>query len=190
MDSHPLPPFGGSPAAELMMQPMEHFRAHVFDSHASSSSKSESEADRDMEITTLARTLSQTSQQDCTPTDKPSGSINTFLDTSDPELDPHSGQFKSRKWVKNMLQITCHDPDRYPRRTAGVSFRSLNVFGYGTAADYQTTFANFWLKGIGWTRCIFGLEKRLRIEILRDFDGIVHSGEMLVVLGRPGRYVI
>ena len=26
-----------------------------------------------------------------------------------------------------------------------------------------------------------------KIQILRDFDGLVKSGEMLVVLGRPGR---
>lgn len=28
--------------------------------------------------------------------------------------------------------------------------------------------------------------RKLRIDILRDFEGIVRSGEMLMVLGRPG----
>lgn len=151
---------------------------------------SESGDDRDRQITTLALSLSQVSRQNSLRSGETSEGINTFLDsTSDPELDPNSGQFKSRKWAKNIIQMTSRDPDRYPRRTAGVSFRNLNVFGYGTAADYQMNFANFWLKGAGWFRNILGFQKKVRIDILRDFEGIVHSGEMLVVLGRLGRYV-
>ncbi|GKZ32454.1 hypothetical protein AbraIFM66950_001842 [Aspergillus brasiliensis] len=133
-------------------------------------------------ITALARSLSQLSSK--------SGIVegtNTFLDpTSDPELDPNSDQFNSRKWTKNLLKITSRDPDRYPRRTAGVSFRSMNVFGYGTAADYQANVANMWLKGFGWLREKLGCGKKVRIDILRNFEGFVHSGELLVVLGRPG----
>ncbi|PWY78837.1 hypothetical protein BO83DRAFT_356261 [Aspergillus eucalypticola CBS 122712] len=133
-------------------------------------------------ITALARSLSHLSNK--------SGigeGTNTFLDpTSDPELDPNSEQFNSQKWTKNLLRITSRDPDRYPRRTAGVSFRNMNVFGYGTAADYQTNVANMWLKGFGWFREKLGYGKKVRIDILRNFEGFVHSGELLVVLGRPG----
>jgi ABC-type multidrug transport system ATPase subunit len=32
-----------------------------------------------------------------------------------------------------------------------------------------------------------GKGQKRRIDILRNFDGLVKSGEMLVVLGRPGR---
>ncbi|GLA59934.1 hypothetical protein AtubIFM54640_011358 [Aspergillus tubingensis] len=133
-------------------------------------------------ITALARNLSHLSSK--------SGigeGTNTFLDpTSDPELDPNSEQFNSQKWTKNLLRITSRDPDRYPRRTAGVSFRNMNVFGYGTAADYQANVANMWLKGFGWFREKLGYGKKVRIDILRNFEGYVHSGELLVVLGRPG----
>ncbi|OJZ85975.1 hypothetical protein ASPFODRAFT_135244 [Aspergillus luchuensis CBS 106.47] len=133
-------------------------------------------------ITALARSLSHLSSK--------SGigeGTNTFLDpTSDPELDPNSEQFNSEKWTKNLLRITSRDPDRYPRRTAGVSFRNMNVFGYGTAADYQANVANMWLKGFGWFREKLGYGKKVRIDILRNFEGYVHSGELLVVLGRPG----
>ncbi|RAH63243.1 hypothetical protein BO85DRAFT_19895 [Aspergillus piperis CBS 112811] len=133
-------------------------------------------------ITALARSLSHLSSK--------SGigeGTNTFLDpTSDPELDPNSEQFNSQKWTKNLLRITSRDPDRYPRRTAGVSFRNMNVFGYGTAADYQANVANMWLKGFGWFREKLGYGKKVRIDILRNFEGYVHSGELLVVLGRPG----
>lgn len=160
------------------------------DTPGSETPVSESGEDRDRQITTLARSLSQISRQNSLrAASEPAEGVNTFLDLSDPELDPNSDQFKSRKWVTNIIQMTSRDPERYPRRTAGVSFRNLNVFGYGTAADYQMDFANFWLKGAGWFRSVLGLQKKVRIDILRDFEGIVHSGEMLVVLGRPGRYV-
>ncbi|PWY72123.1 hypothetical protein BO94DRAFT_476102 [Aspergillus sclerotioniger CBS 115572] len=133
-------------------------------------------------IAALARSLSQLSGKSSS-----GEGTNTFLDpTSDPELDPNSDQFNSRQWTKNLLQITSRDPDRYPRRTAGVSFRNLNAFGYGTAADYQADVANIWLKGFGWLREKLGCGNKVRIDILRNFEGFVHSGEMLVVLGRPG----
>ncbi|KAJ5765834.1 ABC multidrug transporter A-2 [Penicillium odoratum] len=142
----------------------------------------QSEQKRHQEITKLARTFSQLSQQNSSGSD----AINTFLDPSNnPELDPNSPDFNSRKWVRNTLQLT-RDPDRFPRRTAGVSFQKLNVFGYGTAADYQVNFANVWLKMLDGVRHMVGLGKKVRIDILRDFEGIVEHGEMLVALGRPG----
>lgn len=135
-------------------------------------------------ITALARGLSKISRQSSS---FPDDGTNTFLDpTGDPTLDPSSDQFSSRKWVKNLLRITSSDPDRYPRRTAGVSFRNLSAFGFGTAADYQMDVANMWLKAFGWLRGAMGYGKKVRIDILRNFEGYVKSGEMLVVLGRPG----
>lgn len=133
-------------------------------------------------ITTLARRFSQLSGTS-------QAGINTFLDsTEDPELDPNDDKFDSRKWVKNLLTMTSRDPDRYPRRTAGVTFRNLTVFGYGTGADFQANFLNIWVTVLDWLRTKLGFMKPKPITILQDFDGIVRPGEMLVVLGRPGRY--
>ncbi|KAB8232014.1 pleiotropic drug resistance family ABC transporter [Aspergillus alliaceus] len=132
-------------------------------------------------ITELARSLSRLSQKSVS-----GDGVNPFLNVSDPELDPNSEQFNSRKWTKNLLHITLRDPERYPHRTAGVSFRNLNAFGYGTAADYQATVSNVWLKAVGWVRGLVGGGNKVRIDILRNFEGFVRSGEMLVVLGRPG----
>lgn len=155
------------------------------------------EETRHKEITALARTFSKLSQQSQqahvarAEPDHEDGDlgVNTFLYPEvDPELNPNDpDHFNSRKWTKNFLQMTARDPDRYPRRTAGVSFRNLNVFGYGTAADYQTNFGNAWLKMMSWVQGQLGLREKKRIDILRNFEGIVHEGEMLVVLGRPGR---
>ncbi|OXV06101.1 hypothetical protein Egran_06131 [Elaphomyces granulatus] len=112
---------------------------------------------------------------------------NPFLDPeTDPELNPTSTKFNAGKWVKNFLRFVSLDPDRYPRRTAGVSFRNLNVYGFGTAADYQMNVANAWLKAADWFRSLVVHREKIRIDILRDFEGLVQSGEMLVVLGRPG----
>lgn len=141
---------------------------------------------RHKDITTIARSFSNLSENPSSVNDQ-NEPINTFLHPSgDPSLDPNSDQFSSLKWVRNMLQMT-RDPDRYPKRTAGVSFRNLNVFGYGSGADYQITFGNAWLKMFNWAKGQAGYGKKHRIDILRDFEGMVHAGEMLVVLGRPGR---
>lgn len=135
-------------------------------------------------IVEVARSLSRVSREH-------SRGVNTFLDpTSRPDLDPHSERFSAKRWVSNMLDVCSRDPERYPRRSAGVSFRNLNVFGYGSAVDYQTNVGNLWLKGVGWMQRTLGRERKVRIDILRNFEGFVRSGEMLVVLGRPGRYVL
>lgn len=135
-------------------------------------------------IVEVARSLSRVSREH-------SRGVNTFLDpTSRPDLDPHSERFSAKRWVSNMLDVCSRDPERYPRRSAGVSFRNLNVFGYGSAVDYQTNVGNMWLKGVGWVQRTLGWDRKVRIDILRNFEGFVRSGEMLVVLGRPGRFVL
>lgn len=115
--------------------------------------------------------------------------VNPFHGSDDPLLDPASGQFSSRAWTKQLMGITSRDPERYPRRTAGIAYRNLGAYGFGEPTDYQKTYGNFPL-GLGNVfRKLIGQSKKTRIQILRDFDGLVRSGEMLVVLGRPGRYV-
>lgn len=142
--------------------------------------------DEEKQIASLARQMSHISRQ--SSGNHTENTPNPFLEWDrDPELNPNSGDFNPRKWLKCILQITSRDPERYPRRTAGLSFRNLNVHGYGTAADYQMNVANMWLKAAGWLEGILGYRKALRIDILRNFEGLVRSGEMLVVLGRPGR---
>lgn len=47
------------------------------------------------------------------------------------------------------------------------------------------TFANIVLEAVGLFNKVTGRGKT-KIQILRDFEGLVKSGEMLVVLGRPG----
>ena len=47
------------------------------------------------------------------------------------------------------------------------------------------TFANVLFEAVGLFNKLTGRGKT-KIQILRDFEGLVKSGELLVVLGRPG----
>lgn len=112
---------------------------------------------------------------------------NPFIDLEkDGALDPASEHFSAKTWMKNLLALQSRDPERYPRRTAGFAFRNLNVHGFGKPTDYQKDVANAPLEIGNLFRAITGTGKH-RIQILRNFTGLVNDGEMLVVLGRPGR---
>lgn len=148
------------------------------------------------ELTGLARRFSELSRRGSSAsaalepvtTNEDGTPVNPFLDAPKlPQLDPHDSRFSVRTWLRTMLAITTRDPTRYPKRTAGVSFRNVNVYGYGSAADYQADVGNTPLKGVSALRGALGMSHKQRIDILRGFEGVVEAGEMLVVLGRPGR---
>lgn len=131
------------------------------------------------EVAQLARKLTRQSTKTAT-------GENTFLGFKEGStLDPSSENFSSRDWMKNLLALNSRDPERYPPRQAGVSFRNLSVHGYGSPTDYQKDVFNSVLQIGALFRHMTGTGKN-KIQILRDFDGLVKSGEMLVVLGRPG----
>lgn len=113
------------------------------------------------------------------------GYVNPFLGSDDPQLDPRSGKFSPQAWIRTLVGIQSRDPERYPTRVAGVSYRNLNIHGFGTPTDYQKTFGNYPLAIASMLNKLTGRGKT-KIQILRDFDGLVKGGEMLVVLGRPG----
>lgn len=133
---------------------------------------------KDREVTRLARTFTNRSNWS-------SVADNPFNADKETALDPHSDKFVAREWVKSMIKLN-EAESVSPRRTAGVAFRNLNVHGYGAATDYQKDVANTTLEIVGLFKKLFGLSKPRRIDILRDFEGLVRSGEMLVVLGPPG----
>ncbi|KAL6246776.1 Multidrug resistance protein [Rhinocladiella similis] len=109
---------------------------------------------------------------------------NPFNAEPDSSIDPASDNFRPRAWTKAMFQLQSSD-DRFLARTAGVAFRDLSAHGFGAATDYQKSVGNIWLEGVGIARRLMGVGQR-RIDILRNFDGLIKPGEMLVVLGPPG----
>ena len=133
---------------------------------------------REEAVHALARRLTSQSQQS-------SANQNPFNAPPNSSLDPNGEHFNARAWTKAMLNLQLNDENAPPTRTAGVSFRELNVHGFGADTDYQKSVGNVWLDGPGLVKKIMG-DKGRKIDILQHCDGLVEAGEMLVVLGPPG----
>lgn len=144
------------------------------------------------EIHALARSYSRHSQNSKSNNNTKHLDIpsSPFDNAEGTPIDPHSPNFSARAWTEAMLRLQDNDPLN-PTRRAGVSFRDLTAHGYGSGADYQQTVSTA-LLSIGSTiKGLFGGAKGQRVDILQGgMDGLVRSGEMLVVLGPPGRYVV
>jgi ATP-binding cassette, subfamily G (WHITE), member 2, PDR len=100
-------------------------------------------------------------------------------------LNPRDSRFEPRAWAKTLIGMQARDQETPSHRTAGFTFKNLGAHGYGTPTDYQKDVANVWLQAGALVRKLLGTGKQ-KIQILRDFNGLVESGEMLVILGRPG----
>jgi hypothetical protein len=146
----------------------------------------DTEADTTVEETTepvlqLARAFSLTRTFSALSTN-----INPFL-TQDSRLDPKSPEFQPESWVKALLHAFSKDPSKHPRYTAGVSWRNLSVHGFSDPTEFQKDVLNvIWrspLAALDWFA-----KRKQKVKIITDFDGLVKSGELLLVLGRPGRY--
>lgn len=134
----------------------------------------------DERVAQLARSFSHTAARSSA-----TQSLNPFLCPT-PSLDPNSAQFDPRHWARTLLHEFSQDPDQYPRQPLGVSWRYLGVHGFGRDTDYQKDVLN-----VLWRAPLIAREsishRQRKIQILNEFDGLVKSGEMLLVLGRPGR---
>lgn len=136
-------------------------------------------------IVQLARQLSRASTRNFGD-DSNLNSDDVLRPESGTMYDPFSENFNSREWIKSLLAITSRDPEKYPRRTAGLAFKNLSVHGFASDVEYQQTVGNTILSGIGSIRDAITGRKR-KVQIINQFDGILEAGEMLVVLGPPGR---
>ncbi|ORY61070.1 putative ABC transporter [Leucosporidium creatinivorum] len=135
----------------------------------------------DEQVHELARTFTRQSQRS---TGKGAGPQSPFDRAEGTRLDPASPDFSARAWTETMMRMQSEDPNN-PARRAGIAFRDLSAYGYGSATDYQTTVSSAPLQLQGLVSRLAG-NKGQRIDILHDMDGLVRSGEMLVVLGPPG----
>ncbi|KAH7185932.1 ABC-2 type transporter-domain-containing protein [Fusarium flagelliforme] len=181
----------GAPGAGSVGHPVPYADQHEHDDEAinekpSSSpadtlGKGDDEDDSEMErrtsiVQALARSYSHASGT------HPSGQ-NPFQAGEDSPLNPNSPNFNAREWAKSVVELVRQDGAGF--RSAGVCYQNLNVYGYGGASDYQADVGNVWLALDDVVGRVTG-RSRQRIDILRNFDGVVHAGEMLVVLGPPG----
>lgn len=109
------------------------------------------------------------------------------IDIRGPKLDPLAVDFDARAWVKEFVKIHEADPKAAPLRALGVAFQNLNVFGWNTGAQFQDTVSGIFLTALSHITNAFQCDgRRKRVDILRNFEGVIEKGEMLLVLGPPG----
>ncbi|GEM11899.1 ATP-binding cassette, subfamily G (WHITE), member 2, PDR [Rhodotorula toruloides] len=134
------------------------------------------------DVTGLARTMSRRSQTgevggvEGDPLRPQEGSV----------FDPWSENFKPDEWARAVYELWANDPRTGPRRIGGVAFENLNAYGFAAGSDYQATVGNMPLKAAGWLKSLVGAGKGRKVNILQGIDGVLESGETLVVLGPPG----
>jgi ABC-type glutathione transport system ATPase component len=78
------------------------------------------------------------------------------------------------------------DMDRRQRIRMGVTFRRFHVLGSNSSTSRQHTAISYVSAISSYLARLFGFHEQTKPTILRDFSGSVWSGEMLLVLGRPG----
>ena len=72
------------------------------------------------------------------------------------------------------------------RLRLGLAFSNLHVHGFISSARFQPTVASYALAipRLAWK--LLSRQSERRVQILYGIDGLILSGEMLLVLGRPG----
>ncbi|GAB7355524.1 hypothetical protein MBLNU459_g6007t1 [Dothideomycetes sp. NU459] len=100
-----------------------------------------------------------------------------------PELDPQNKAFDLYKW----LRLFMHDLDDegIKVKRAGIVFKDLAVSGSGAALQLQQNVGSMFLEPFRIAKSMLSRRKDHK-QILRNFNGSLKSGELLIVLGRPG----
>jgi len=105
------------------------------------------------------------------------------LEVTDPLFDPNSPKFDLYKYLRMTMKLL--DADDIKVKRAGVVLKNINVRGTGSALNLQSNVGSFLMAPLRLGQHLsFG--KRESKQILRNFNGLMKSGEMLIVLGRPG----
>ncbi|KAJ6178675.1 hypothetical protein N7519_009136 [Penicillium mononematosum] len=107
----------------------------------------------------------------------------TVLAQQDPALDPQSGKFDLQKWLKAAFNDI--NREGHSEHTSDVVFKHLNVYGSGAALQFQDTVTSTLTAPFRLPQIIRESKSPQR-RILKDFNGLLKSGELLLVLGRPG----
>lgn len=150
--------------------------------HNDSKEEKESEVDMEDEVEEMVRQLTRHSTHFSS-----ANAVNPFFEENkETTWHPDSPNFRTKDWIRSLIAAQSQDPERFLQRSAGVAFKNLSVHGFGSPTDYQKDLLNSLLSIGGLVRNLVGSGKQ-KIQILDNFNGLVKSGEMLVVLGRPGR---
>lgn len=100
-----------------------------------------------------------------------------------PILNPENKDFDLYQWLRKIVnQLT---DEGIPRKKSSIYFRNLRVTGTGSALQLQQTVGSL-VTALLHPRETFNLGRSTPKQILKQFDGVLDSGELLIVLGRPG----
>lgn len=102
----------------------------------------------------------------------------------DPTLDPSSKEFNLQKWLGAAMSASRKD-NTHRGQNLGVVFKQLNVYGSGAALQFQGTVDSMLTAPLRIPQVIRESHAPKR-RILKDFNGLIKKGELLLVLGRPG----
>lgn len=83
-----------------------------------------------------------------------------------------------RKWLERQQERS--------RLQLGVSFRNLECHGFISSTTFQHTATSYLLSIPRLIAQLASRKSPRRVQILRDINGLIEPGQMLLVLGRPG----
>ncbi|KAH8679388.1 ABC-2 type transporter-domain-containing protein [Ilyonectria robusta] len=131
-----------------------------------------------MELRRIATVMSQRrrASQAIDPSDSTIGLV-------DLALDPESKSFDLAKWLQNTMNNLQEEGISVKR--AGVAYQKLTVSGTGAPLQLQQTVGSMLQAPLRLGEH-FSFGKKEPKTILHKSDGILRSGELLIVLGRPG----
>ncbi|KAL3456645.1 ABC-2 type transporter-domain-containing protein [Aspergillus heterothallicus] len=112
-------------------------------------------------------------------------STTSTFDTNDPHLDPNNPEFDHQRWAQQALRAMVQSGIQ--PSSLGLVFENVGISGAGSALQYQETVLSS--LAIPFRRVSSLLSRKphaKRRRILNSFDGLLKSGELLLVLGRPG----
>lgn len=105
------------------------------------------------------------------------------IEFGDPVLDPTKPEFDVYKWANMILRVA--DKAGFKFRRASLTFHNLVISGSGSAELFQTNVGSIFMAPFRLHE-YFSFAEKPKKTILKSFDGIMRSGELLLVLGRPG----
>lgn len=98
-----------------------------------------------------------------------------------PEFDPNHPSFNFFLWIRKFLQLL--EQKNVKLRRTGFTFKNLGVSGKGSALVLQQNIGSIFMLPFRFRERFSQPPEK---QILRNFNGHVNSGELLIVLGRPG----
>lgn len=98
----------------------------------------------------------------------------------DPRLNPSNDAFEFILWAQKFMSLL--EQEGHQLQRSGFTFKDLHVTGHGSTLKWQETVFSSLMAPFRRERFKRPAEK----VILKNLNGSVQSGEMLIVLGRPG----